>query len=103
MLYPNIFINGEIRHRDQALIPVYDLGLLRGFGIFDFFRVWDGIPVFAEDQLHSVNAVACEYDLQQIQVFHPIPGKNQRWLSCVANLNHTHGSAHDRGGGSLRL
>ncbi len=61
MLYPNIFINGEIRHRDEALIPVYDLGLLRGLGIFDFFRVWDGIPVFAEDHIkrlqHSLDVV----------------------------------------------
>ncbi|MDQ3016608.1 MAG: aminotransferase class IV [Bacteroidota bacterium] len=54
MLYPNLFINGEILHQDKALIPVYDLGLLRGLGIFDFFRVWDGIPVFAEDHIHRL-------------------------------------------------
>lgn len=61
MLYPYIFINGEIMHRDQALIPVYDLGMLRGLGIFDFFRVWDGVPVFAEDHIarlqHSLGIV----------------------------------------------
>ena len=59
MLYPYIFINGEILHRDKALIPVYDLGLLRGLGIFDYFRVWDGVPVFAEDHIirlqHSIH------------------------------------------------
>src|SRR5688500_16302289 len=51
MIYPYIYINGEILHRDKALIPVFDLGLLRGLGVFDFFRVWDGIPVFAEDHV----------------------------------------------------
>ena len=51
MIYPYIFINGEVVHKDKALIPVWDLGLLRGMGIFDFFRVWDGIPVFAEDHI----------------------------------------------------
>lgn len=51
MIYPYIFINGEYLEKDKALIPVYDLGLLRGFGVFDFFRVWDGIPVFAEDHI----------------------------------------------------
>ena len=51
MLYPYLSINGEILHRDQALIPVYDLGLLRGLGIFDFFRVLQGVPVFAEDHI----------------------------------------------------
>ena len=61
MLYPYIFINGEILHRDKALIPVYDLGLLRGMGIFDYFRVWDGVPVFAEDHIirlqHSLRVI----------------------------------------------
>src|SRR5687768_86196 len=51
MIYPYIFLNGEVVHKDKALIPVWDLGLLRGMGIFDFFRVWDGIPVFAEDHI----------------------------------------------------
>src|SRR5688572_22932307 len=51
MLYPYIFINGEILPREKALIPVYDLGLLRGLGIFDFFKVWDGVAVFAEDHI----------------------------------------------------
>ena len=61
MIYPYISINGEILHRDKALIPVYDLGLLRGLGIFDFFRVWDGVPVFAEDHIlrlqHSLHLI----------------------------------------------
>ena len=36
-LFPYMFVNGEILHKDEALIPLYDLGLLRGMGIFDFF------------------------------------------------------------------
>lgn len=51
MIFPYIYINGEIVKKEQAMIPVWDLGLLRGLGIFDFFRVWDGIPVFAEDHI----------------------------------------------------
>jgi branched-chain amino acid aminotransferase len=51
MLYPHLYINGEILPREKALIPVYDLGLLRGLGIFDYFRVLEGIPVFAEDHI----------------------------------------------------
>jgi D-alanine transaminase/branched-chain amino acid aminotransferase len=54
LIYPNIFINGEILPREKALIPVYDLGLLRGLGVFDFLRVWDGIPVFAEDHIQRL-------------------------------------------------
>lgn len=54
MIYPYLNINGEVRHRDQALIPVYDLGLLRGLGIFDFFRVTDGVPVFVENHIERM-------------------------------------------------
>ena len=54
MLYPHLYINGEILPQEKALIPVYDLGLLRGLGIFDFFRVLDGIPVFAEDHIERL-------------------------------------------------
>jgi len=71
MIYPYIFINGEILHRDKALIPVYDLGLLRGLGIFDFFRVWDGIPVFAEDHIqrlqHSLHLIGLNVDVNDQQ------------------------------------
>lgn len=55
MIYSKIFINGDIREKHEALIPVYDLGLLRGLGIFDFLRVWKGIPVFAEDHIERLN------------------------------------------------
>ena len=54
MLYPYLYINGEILPQEKALIPVYDLGLLRGLGIFDFFRVLEGIPVFAEDHIERL-------------------------------------------------
>ena len=54
MIYPNIYINGEILPQEKELIPVYDLGLLRGLGIFDYFRVLDGIPVFAEDHIERL-------------------------------------------------
>jgi len=54
MIYPYIYINGEILHQDKALIPVYDLGLLRGLGIFDYFRVLEGVPVFAEDHIERL-------------------------------------------------
>lgn len=70
MLYPYLSINGEILHRDQALIPVYDLGLLRGLGVFDFFRVLDGVPVFAGDHIarlqHSLDLMGLQVPLAAV-------------------------------------
>ncbi len=66
MIFPHLFINGEILPREKALIPVYDLGLLRGLGVFDFFRVLDGVPVFAEDHIqrlqHSLDVMEMPVD-----------------------------------------
>jgi len=45
------YINGEIISSDKAFIRIDDLGLLRGYGIFDFFRAIDGKPIFLEDHL----------------------------------------------------
>lgn len=38
------FLNGEIVSAGEAWLRVTDLALLRGFGIFDFFRTHKGIP-----------------------------------------------------------
>jgi|WetSurMetagenome_2_1015567.scaffolds.fasta_scaffold40264_2 branched-chain amino acid aminotransferase len=54
MIYPYLFINGDILQQEKALIPIYDLGLLRGMGIFDFFRVLDGVAIFAEDHIERL-------------------------------------------------
>lgn len=64
MLYPYLYINGEILPKEKAFIPVYDLGLLRGLGIFDYFRVLDGIPVFAEDHIDRLENSMLMMDFQ---------------------------------------
>ncbi len=44
-------VNGEVVPREQALIGVEDLALLRGYGMFDFFLVRKGHPLFFDDYL----------------------------------------------------
>lgn len=44
-------INGQITPAQEANLKVNDLAILRGFGIFDFFLVWDNVPLFIEDYL----------------------------------------------------
>ena len=46
-----VFINGEIVPAHEARLQIGDLALLRGYGVFDFFRVIDGRPIFLEDYL----------------------------------------------------
>ena len=44
-------INGEITPVAKAQLHVSDLAFLRGYGLFDFFRVKGGVPLFLEDYL----------------------------------------------------
>ena len=84
MLYPHLYINGEILSQEKAQIPVYDLGLLRGLGIFDFFRVLKGVPVFVEDHIdrleHSMAMVGFDTGLTRadwIRMFYQLIEANQ--------------------------
>ena len=46
-----IFLNGKIINAEQAKIKVSDLAILRGYGVFDFFRVVNQRAIFLEDYL----------------------------------------------------
>lgn len=48
---PYCYINGQIVDEDSAFIPINNMGVQRGFGVFDFFRVRDGKPMFMKDHL----------------------------------------------------
>ena len=65
-------INGKILDRKDALIPINDLGMLRGYGVFDFFRVLEGKPVFLADHIerlfHSMDVLDLELDFERHHV-----------------------------------
>ena len=44
-------VNGKTVSVKNAKVQINDLGLLRGYGIFDFLKVEKGIPLFIEDHL----------------------------------------------------
>jgi branched-chain amino acid aminotransferase len=43
------FANGKIVKMEKAQVPVNDLAVLRGVGVFDFFRTYNGIPFHLKD------------------------------------------------------
>lgn len=42
------FINGEFLEADKSHLPVTDLAVVRGYGVFDFFRTYNGKPIQLE-------------------------------------------------------
>jgi len=50
-MYPTVYLNGQYLPKEKAALNVADLAILRGFGIFDYFRYADGRPRFVEDHL----------------------------------------------------
>jgi branched-chain amino acid aminotransferase len=45
------YIDGRFIERDEASIPVTDLAVLRGYGIFDFMRTYNGEPFHLADHV----------------------------------------------------
>jgi branched-chain amino acid aminotransferase len=45
------YINGKFLDERKAKISVYDLGLLRGYAVFDFLRTYNQKPFYLDDHL----------------------------------------------------
>jgi hypothetical protein len=46
------YFNGKIINLKQATLSIYDLGLIRGYGVFDFFRTYNG-KIFHAKEHHA--------------------------------------------------
>jgi len=55
------YVDGKFVPADQAMIPVDDLAIIRGIGVFDLLRTYQGKPYFLEEHvtrlLHSAREV----------------------------------------------
>ena len=45
----SLYFNGEILPNETPLLKTNDLGLLRGYGMFDYFRTYQGVPFRWDD------------------------------------------------------
>lgn len=50
-MYPFAYFNGQILKYESISLEANDLSVLRGYGIFDFFRVQGEVPLFLDDYL----------------------------------------------------
>lgn len=58
------YIDGEFVPADRAMIPVDDLALIRGIGVFDLLRTYHGKPYFLKEHVNRLLASARSIDLE---------------------------------------
>ncbi len=52
------FVNGSFVKKENAFIHVNDIGLLRGYAVFDYFKTYFGIPFRINDHLVRLQTTA---------------------------------------------
>ncbi|MEQ8558459.1 MAG: aminotransferase class IV [Henriciella sp.] len=58
-----ISVNGELKHRDEATVSVFDSGYLLGDGVWEGLRVKDGGVAFLDEHLNRLYAGAKTIDM----------------------------------------
>ncbi|MEY4335662.1 MAG: hypothetical protein RLZZ45_581 [Bacteroidota bacterium] len=48
------YMDGEIKKNEECHLSLQDLGIQRGYGLFDFFRVKGNKPLFMEDHIERL-------------------------------------------------
>lgn len=48
------FLNGQIVPAASACLPISDLGIGRGYGIFDYLQIKQGVPLYLEEHLERM-------------------------------------------------
>jgi len=67
-----IYVNGEIVHRDQAVVSVYDSGFMLGDGMWEGMRIYNGQWAFFEEHMdrffNSCKAVSLEVGMDRVGI-----------------------------------
>lgn len=57
------YIDGDYVPADEAALPVNDLAIIRGVGVFDFLKTYEGCPFLLTEHLQRLERSAREIDL----------------------------------------
>ena len=82
----HLYFNGEIAPLDSTLFKSNDLGILRGYGMFDYFRTYNGIPFRWDDYWQRFENSARLLKL-------PLPLNQEETAEILADLHALSGEA----------
>lgn len=87
-----IYVNGDLKHRDEAKVSVYDSGFLLGDGMWEGLRLYDGVWSFFDDHMDrffdSCKAVSLDVGMDRDGIFAA--------LEATRKANHMHTDVHCR-------
>lgn len=67
-----VWVNGALKHRDQAVVSVFDSGFVLGDGVWEGLRIFDGQPAFLDAHLdrlfEGAKAIALDIGLTRAQI-----------------------------------
>lgn len=58
-----VYINDQFVRQEEASLPVSDLSIQRGYGLFDYLKVVDGVPLYLEEHLDRLYYSASQMHL----------------------------------------
>ena len=68
------YVDGKFVPDSEACYPINDLGLLRGFGCFDFMRTYNGKVIFIKDHIQrlyrSAQQIGIELPFSETELIH---------------------------------
>jgi branched-chain amino acid aminotransferase len=95
------FINQQFVGAERAVLPVSDLSIQRGYGVFDFFRTVEQVPLFIDHHLdrlqHSASVLRLQLPFSKDElkkIVHELISKNNLSTSGI-RITVTGGNAAD--------
>ncbi len=95
------YINGKIVSEDKASVGISDLGLLRGYAVFDFLRTYNGRPFLLSEHLrrleNSAKLVGLKVPLSRAKIAQIIDGllKKNKLNEATIKIIITGGASKD--------
>lgn len=87
-----IYINGELKPREQATVSVYDSGFMLGDGMWEGMRLYDGVWAFFDEHMdrlfNSCKAVSLDIGMDREGI--------RQALAATAAANNMHTDVHCR-------
>jgi branched-subunit amino acid aminotransferase/4-amino-4-deoxychorismate lyase len=84
------YVNGKIVPADKVTLPVTDIGVLRGFGIFDWIKAHHGIPILGQEHIarfmRSAKAMGLTVPMNAEKIATTIDDLLQRYKAPLAGI-----------------